>query len=293
MTTTSSALLDVRELTKRRKGFALEGISLAVEPGQIVGLVGANGSGKTTLMKCIFGALRCDAGSIRLLGEDATKGACPNSKDQLGVVHDTCPYPPELKVKEIVGLLSCAFTQWNSNEYNRFMRLFNLDGSKKIKQLSRGMGMMLQLAVALSHSPKLLLLDEATAGLDPLVRDEVLDIVANYVAEHDAGALLATHITTDLEHISDWVVCLNNGRMIFGCDRDSITDLAGIARCSAADVEEIAKADLGTLYLERRSYNCNILVPDRFVFAEFFPKVACDRCSVEDYMRLTMKGERL
>lgn len=288
-------LLEVNELCKQRESFCLQGVTLSVEAGEMVGLVGANGAGKTTLIKSIMGLVRPTSGQIKLFGEDATKGPSVQVKQQIGVVLDSCSFPDDYVLKDIGILMRNAWSNWDEAVYRDYLKKFSLDPKVKVKELSRGMGMKLSLAATLAHKPKLLLLDEATAGLDPLARDELLAELRAYLDENEAGMLLATHITSDLEQFADKVVCLDGGKQVFSVFRDEITDMAGVVRCGAADLEGLLESGLfepGALRAETRAYNTNVLVPDRFAFMKEFPDVACDRASIEDYMRLMMKGEK-
>ena len=163
------------------------------------------------------------------------------------------------------------------------------------------MGMKLSLACALAHDPQVLILDEATAGLDPMARDEVLDMLREFVAVEDASGepchaiLMSSHITSDLDKIADEVVCIDEGRIVFSCAKDEICDLMGVARCRAADVEHMlaspsAPAELRVLH---HDYGADVLVPDRFEFARAFPQIPYDRVSIDDYMALMLKGSVL
>ncbi len=156
------------------------------------------------------------------------------------------------------------------------------------------MGMKLTLAFALAHHPELLVLDEATAGLDPIARDEVLDILRDFVAEGDRGILMSTHITSDLEKIADEIVCVDNGAIVFTSPKDVITDEAGVARCRAAEVETLLASGVvapGAAHVMRHDYGTDVLVPDRFAVARAFPDLVVDKATIEDYMTLTLKGE--
>ena len=156
------------------------------------------------------------------------------------------------------------------------------------------MGMKLMLAFALSHDPELLVLDEATAGLDPMAREEVLDILRDFMKTDDHAILLSTHITNDLEKIADTVACIDDGRIVFDMEKDLITDMAGIGRCRAADYERVLASGRyapGELRVMRNAYGVDLLVADRFAFAQQFPEIACDKASIEDYMQLVLKGD--
>lgn len=289
-------LLDVDGLTKRRETFCLDQVSIQVDAGEAVGLLGTNGAGKTTLIKCIMGLTQPDAGQVTLFGQPVRGDVPADMKQDIGVVLDSCTFPGEYTLQEIGMLMRASWVNWDQQAFQGYLDRFSLDEKKKTKELSRGMGMKISLACALAHKPKLLFLDEATAGLDPLARDEVLGLLRAYLDETGAGMLLATHITTDLEHIADRVVCLDNGRMAFSVNRDAITDMAGLVRGTAEDAKALGECGLFAkedLRLETCAYSVNVLVPDRYALMKAFPELVCDRVSVEDYMRLTIKGERL
>ena len=192
--------------------FSLRNVTLAVEPGQIVGFVGANGAGKTTTIRAALGLIKLDAGEVHLFGQrcgaDAPDGSQRHLRSRVGLVLDTCPFPSTLKVGQIESLLGPAYPTWDRETFAGFINRFGLDLNTKVKDLSRGMGMKLQLACALSHNAKLLVLDEATAGLDPMAREELLDELLAFVADGQHSVLLSSHITSDLDRAADRVICI-------------------------------------------------------------------------------------
>lgn len=296
-------LIEADGVTKRYDGFTLSAVSLTVEPGQVVGFIGQNGAGKSTTIKALLGLIGIDGGEARVLGVPARdlRGASSSVKEDIGVVFDTVSMPPHLKIGEVEKLMAAAYAAWDASAFDRYLDLFRLDRSKEVKGLSRGMGMKLSLACALSHDPRVLILDEATAGLDPMAREEVLDLLREFVAvEDDAGnpchgILMSSHITSDLERIADEVVCIDEGRVVFALAKDEICDAMGIARCRAADVDALASSALACSGLRalRNEYGVDVLVPDRFAFASAFPQIPCDRMTIDDYMMLMLKGEVL
>lgn len=289
-------LLKVEGLVKSYGEFTLDHLDLTVPEGCVTGFVGSNGAGKTTAIKSILGVVLPDAGTIELFGErtDSGEAAIARAKERIGVVFDTCPFLSESRVSDVASIGRFAWKTWDRLSFEAYLRTFGLDPKKRVKDLSRGMGMKLQLAFALAHKPDLLILDEATAGLDPMARDEVLDILRAYMADGAHGILMSSHITTDLEKIADQVVCIDGGRTVFSCSTDEICDIAGIARCRSAEVEAIAGAGLfepGSLRVMRDAYSISVLVPDRAVLRRRFPEVACERASIEEYMAFMLKGE--
>ena len=287
-------LLEIKD-ARRQIGdsFALRNVDLAVAPGEIVGFVGANGAGKTTTIRAALGLMKLDAGELRLFGEPFGPNA-PDSiqrrvRSRIGVVFDTCPYPAEFTIAQVERCVAPAFPDWDKAQFWRLAEQFSLSRKAKVKDLSRGMGMKLQLAVALSHKADLLVLDEATAGLDPIARDSVLTALREFAAQEGHGALLSSHITSDLDRVADRVVGIDGGRIIFNMPREEITDMAGIAHCTAEQARAILECVEGAR-IERHEFSCDVLVPNRFEFAEAFPEIPCDHASIEDYLRFTLKG---
>ncbi|HIS40959.1 MAG TPA: ABC transporter ATP-binding protein [Candidatus Aphodovivens avistercoris] len=292
-------LVSARGLVKRYDGTAvLDNVSISVPAGCVTGFVGANGAGKTTTIRALMGLMRLDAGDVILFGEpfgpDASDACARRLKERIGIVFDTCPFVGDLPVKTAGTIMRASFpTSWKQGRFEDYLQRFGLEPKKRIKDLSRGMGMKLQLACALAHDPDLLILDEATAGLDPLARDEILDLLRDYLADERRGILISSHITTDLEKIADRVVCIDEGSIVFDLEKDQITDMAGIAHCRTAEFERVRESDLfapGQLKAIRYPMSVDVLVPDRFAFAQRFPHIACDRATIDEYLQLVLKG---
>lgn len=287
-------LIEATGLTKHYEGFSLDGVDLTVDDGEVVGFVGKNGAGKSTTIKALLGLIGVDAGEARLLGQVSTGGdLAPEVRERIGVVFDTVSVPPHLRVGDVGRLYGRAFRTWEGHAFARRLKDFGLDAGKQVKELSRGMGMKLSLACALSHGSSLLILDEATAGMDPMAREEVLDMLRDFVAAPGRAILMSSHITSDLERIADRVVCIDEGRIVFDLAKDAITDEMGVARCRVADFERIASSGFvpeSELRYQRHEYGIDVLVPDRYDFARRFPDVPCDRMTIDDYMTLMLKG---
>ena len=320
MNTSQSYLFEINGAKRTLSDtFALKDINLRMQPGEIIGFVGANGAGKTTVIRALLGLLHLDGGKIHLFGQPFGANAPDSVQRELcgriGVVFDTCPFPSELTVKQAVACISPTYPQWDAGTFDSLLRDFDIKPKKKVKNLSRGMSMKLQLACALSHGADLLVLDEATAGLDPIARDEILERLSDFASDGSRGVLLSSHITSDLEHIADRVVGINEGTIIFDLPREEITDTVGVAHCTAEQAKEVL-AVLGNLEMEtegksagnsaetsasecfgvslpralQRAFSVDILVPDRFAFAQAFPDVTCDRTTIEEYLQFALKG---
>lgn len=292
----SAALIEARGLTKHYDGFSLEGVDLVVNEGEVVGFVGQNGAGKSTTIKALLGLIRVDGGEGSVLGtpsDELTRASGAATKERVGVVFDTVSLPGHLRVADVGRIYASAFASWDAHRFSQLTRDLGLDPKKAVKDLSRGMGMKLSLACALAHDPQVLILDEATAGLDPMARDEALERLRDFVTQPGHAILMSSHITSNLERIADRVVCIDAGRIVFDLEKDAITDSAGVARCRVADLERIASSGMvpdSELRYLRHDYGIDVLVPDRFAFAEMFPDIPCDHMTIDDYMSLTLKG---
>lgn len=292
----SAALIETRGLTKHYDGFSLEGVDLAVNEGEVVGFVGQNGAGKSTTIKALLGLIRVDGGEGSVLGtpsDELTRASGAATKERVGVVFDTVSLPGHLRVADVGRIYASAFASWDAHRFSQLTHDLGLDPKKAVKDLSRGMGMKLSLACALAHDPQVLILDEATAGLDPMARDEALERLRDFVAQPGHAILMSSHITSDLERIADRIACIDAGRIVFDLEKDAITDSAGVARCRVADLERIASSGMvpdSELRYLRHDYGIDVLVPDRFAFAEMIPDIPCDRMTIDDYMSLTLKG---
>lgn len=287
-------LLELKGISRRVSDrFSLRDVAVAVEPGQIVGFVGANAAGKTTTIRAALGLIQLDAGEVHLFGQrcgaDAPDESQRHLRSRVGLVLDTCPFPSTLKVGQIEALVGPAHPTWDRETFAGFINRFGLDPKTKVKDLSRGMGMKLQLACALSHNAKLLVLDEATAGLDPMAREELLDELLAFVADGQHSVLLSSHITSDLDRTADRVICIDNGSIIFDLPREDITDRAGIAHCTQSQAAELMACVEGAR-AAHHAYSVDVLVPNRCETLEAFPEIPCDRATIDDYLRLTLKG---
>lgn len=288
-------LLELRGAGRRvSESFSLNDVSLSVAPGEIVGLIGANGAGKTTTIRAILGLLRLDAGELELFGEsfgaDAPAAVQRGMRSRVGVVLDACPFPSDHTVRRAVACVAPAYPSWSWERFDELTHAYGLDQKAKVRDLSRGMGMKLQLACALARDADLLLLDEATAGLDPIARDEVLDDLRSFVGEGERGVLLSAHITSDLERVADRVVAMEHGAVAFDLPREAITDEAGLVKCSAERARQVLACVEGAR-LRSRAYCAEVLVPDRFAFAEAFPELPCNRTSIDDYLHFYLEED--
>lgn len=266
--------IKVSNLSKRYKKSSrpsLDNVSLDLPQGCVLGLVGENGAGKTTLIKAITGSVKFDSGSIEVLGHDIDAASQNKTDDRfrqdIGTVLAEDSFPEIMTAGMIGNVMKSIYINWDSACYNRYLEKFGLDSKKKYKEYSRGMKMKLSIAVAMSHNAKMLLLDEATSGLDPVVRDQLLDEFNEFTRDENNSILISSHITSDLEKICDYIAFIHEGRIVMCDTKDAILDKYGILHCTddvLAELEDGAVAgskssDYGAEALVVRSK-----VPDTF-----------------------------
>lgn len=211
-------MLAVRGLTKRYPAFVLEDVSFTLRPGRIMGLIGKNGAGKSTTLKAILRLVAPDAGEVRILGRDFRREetAC---KQEMGIVLGGIDFYMYKKLAAITDVTRRFYPQWDEEAYRRYCRLFDLDESKRVNQLSSGMRVKYLIALALSHQVRLLILDEPTSGLDPVARDELLALFRRVVKNGERSVLFSTHITSDLDSCADDITYLQGGRVLQSRDK--------------------------------------------------------------------------
>lgn len=281
-------LLEIKGLVKDYGGFRLEIDDLCIPGGTILGLIGENGAGKSTAMKCVLNLIRRNAGEIKLFGKDNIVDEC-EIKEDLGVVLDETMFHEVLKIPAIEAIMARVYKRWDHATFEDYLKKFDLPKKKKFKEFSKGMKMKLAIACALSHKPKLLLLDEATGGLDPVVRSEILDEFLEFIQDEDHAVLLSSHITSDLEKVADYVTYLHKGRVALTGPKDELLESYGRLVCAKAD---LAAVDPKLLAGSRTGqFGCEALVRDRRGFLLKYPGLTVDRVTLEDIMVFTVKGD--
>ena len=229
--------IKLSHINKSFGDFAIRDLNLTVPSGTICGLVGENGAGKSTTIRLLMGALRPDAGAARVLGADVSSPEFLQVKEDVGVVLDEAYFPESLNAVQVGKIMAATYRRWDQAAYDGCLKRFDLPGNKQFKDFSRGMRMKLAIAVALSHQPKLLVLDEATAGLDPIVRDEILDIFNEFTREEDHSILISSHILSDLEKLCDYIAFLHKGQLLFCEEKDRLLEEHGIFEGSRENLD--------------------------------------------------------
>ena len=282
-------ILQVKDLTKQYPDFMLDHVSFSVPRGTIVGLIGENGAGKSTTLKAILDLIRKDDGTVRFFGEELTEDR-KDMKENIGVVFDGIHFHETLTPAKIEKISAAAYRQWNSQTYHGYLEQFSLPADKEIKTFSKGMKMKLGIAAALSHDPKLLILDEATSGLDPVMRDDILDVFLDFVQDENHSILMSSHITTDLEKVADYITFIHQGKVLFCKTKDELRYKYGIIRCGAAVFDQIDKAEI--LAYRKDDYQWNVLVADKEKARKKYKAAVVDDATIDDILLLYVKGER-
>ena len=272
-----------------KSNFAIKDISFSVPEGSIVGFIGENGAGKSTTMNCILNVIRRDSGTIEIFGREMTDEDI-DIRENIGVVYDSNNFPEHLTAKQLADILGRIYSKWDDCCFGQFLRRFGLPESQKIKTYSRGMSMKLAIAVALSHDSKLLILDEATSGLDPIMRDEILDVLLEFVKQENHSILLSSHITSDLEKIADYIVFIHNGEIILNKTKDELIYEYGVIRCSENDFYNILPEDI--LSSMKKDYQIDVLIKNKKLMEKKYKNLIIDSVSLDEIMLLLAKGER-
>lgn len=282
--------IEIRNLGKNYGNkFTLGEINLDIPSGIIIGLIGENGAGKTTLIKSILNIIRLDKGNIKIFEKDIKINES-EIKENIGVVLDNMFFPELLMPKDINSIMKEVYKNWDEQLFNKYLSEFKLKNNQSIKSMSKGMRKKLEIATALSHHPKLLILDEPTSGLDPVVRNEVLDIFLDFIQDEEHTVLLSTHITSDLEHIADKIIFINQGKVVLDQSRDDLLDNYGILKCDVDNFDTISKDDI--IAYKKNKYDCEILVNDINKIKKKYKDFIVDKITLEELMVLMIKGEK-
>lgn len=280
--------IELKKVTKKYPNFTLDKINMSVPQGAIVGLIGENGAGKTTIIKSILKIINIDDGTIHILDQNNNQ---VKVKDNIGVVLDNSFFPEVLMPKDINKIMANIFPKWDEELFKEYLVTFKIPLDKQIKNLSKGMRKKLEIATALAHKPKLLILDEPTSGLDPIVINEILDIFLDFIQDEENSILISSHITSDLEHIADYIIFINDGKIGFTEDIETIHNQYGIAKCNNDDLKKIDRQDI--ICIKKNKYSNDILITNRKSFTKKYPQITVDKASIEDIMLLYVKGEKI
>lgn len=273
--------IEIKGLCKHYDGFSLREVDLVVPRGSIMGFVGQNGAGKTTTIRAILNLISKDAGKIQVLGMDHVEQESI-IKERIAVIFDEIPFHDALTPRQLSLVLQGIYSQWQPQVYTGYLERFGLPQNKKIGQLSKGMKMKLQIAAALSHQAELLIMDEATAGLDPVVRSEMLRVFMEYMQDERHSILMSSHITSDLEKIADSVTYIHQGRILLSGYKDDILNRHGLLKCKNADLELVEPQDCVSTH--RTEYGADVLVADRELCRHKYPELLLEPATLDEIL---------
>ncbi len=280
--------IEIKNLKKSYKDFTLNNISFNVPKGSIMGFVGENGAGKTTTIKAILDLVKKEEGEISILGSDSRK-LSKDIKSMIGVIFDGINLHENLNVKNINSIMNNIYPNWDLAEFHKNIKQFQLPEKKSIKEYSRGMKMKLSIAIALSHHSKLLILDEATSGLDPMFRDEILDIFLEFIQNEENTILLSSHIISDIEKIADYVTFIHKGNIIFSESKDNLIYQHGVVHCRKEDVAGIDKTFI--VGIRENSFGSDVLIRNKNDFQRKYHQFLAEKTSIEEIMLFISRGK--
>ncbi len=249
--------IEIRDLCKSYPGFELDHLNLTLPSGYILGFVGENGAGKSTTIRMLLNLTDRDSGDISVLGHDPSE-ADASWKNDVGAVLDTMGLPSMLKADQVGKIMADAFTNWDSDKYEYYLKRLDVPKDKKFMDMSNGTKMKLGIAIALSHDAKVLILDEATNGLDPLVRDDVNEILMEFTRQPDHSIFISSHIVSDLEKICDYIAFIHKGKLMLCEEKDKLSSEYGILSCTEDDLDTIDPDAI--LHITKNAYGCQAVV---------------------------------
>lgn len=274
--------LEVRNLTKIYDDFVLDNINFTLPKGCIMGLIGENGAGKSTTIKLILDLIHADGGKVFVFDKENPPREV---YEKIGVVMDESGFPENLTARNVGKILGKCYKTWDENKFHGYLEKFNISEKKKVKEYSKGMKTKLSIAAALSHGSKLLILDEATSGLDPVVRDEILDIFLEFIQDEEGSILISSHILSDLEKICDYITFIHKGKIIFSEVKDDLCDKYTVIKCTAEEYERVEKSCV--IGARKSSFGVEALVSAGYKTGEF----VSEKLSIEDIMLYFIRGE--
>ena len=283
-------VLEVNNLTKEYKDFKLDDISLKIPKGSVVGLIGENGSGKSTFINSILNINEPEKGEVKIFNKNINEYE-KDIKEDIAVIFDKSHYSEYMNAKLIGKMLSKIYKNWDNEKYYSLLEKFDLPENKKIKKFSKGMKMKLEFALALSHNPKFLILDESTSGLDPVFRDEILDLLRSYTENEENSILISSHITSDLDKISDYIAFIHEGRLQFVKEYEDIHDNYGVLSCKKDLLDSLSPDDI--VFYRKEAFSYKVLVKNRMELMNIYKDLIIENASVEDVMLFYIKGEKV
>ncbi len=281
--------LEVKGLTKKYKGFELQNVDITLPKGMIMGFIGKNGAGKTTTIKTILNITKKTKGIVKIFGMNLEQNE-KEIKQDIGVILDDSFLSEYLSPKGINKIMKKFYKNWDEELYFKYIEKFNLPKDKISKDYSSGMRMKLKIATALAHKPKLLILDEPTSSLDPVARNDILDIFQEFIEDGEHSIFVSSHITSDLEHIADYITFINNGKIIFTKSKDELIENYGIVKCTEEEFKNFNKNDY--IKYRKNKYEYDVLIENKYEFERKYDISIIDKPTIEDIMLIYIKGDK-
>ena len=282
-------LAELTEVRKQYGSFSLD-CTMRLEEGRITGLIGKNGAGKSTTFKAILGLIHVDGGTVRVMGQSGNPLSV-QQKEEMGVVLSDSTFSGYLTVNQIAGIMEKMYHRFDRDKFFENCRKLSVPKDKKIKEFSTGTRAKMKVLLALSHEAKILILDEPTAGLDVIARDQILDLLREYMEKEGRGILISSHISSDLEGLCDDLYMIHNGKIVLHEDMDVLLDQYGLLKVDEKTFESLDKSYLLRVMKEAWGYSC--LTGEKQFYMENYPGLAIERSSVDEIISMISKGEKL
>jgi len=280
--------LEFNQVVKKYDGFQLD-CTMTVEEGCVTGLIGRNGAGKSTAFKAALGLIRVDGGSVTLDGKDvATLGA--KEKEKIGVVLSDSGFSSYLAIKDVICIMKGMYKNFRKEEFVERCKRFGLPMDKQIKDFSTGMKAKLKVLTAMSYGAKLLILDEPTAGLDVVARDEILDMLRDYMESGENSILISSHISSDLEGLCDDVYMIDNGKIVLHEETNVLLDEFGVLKVTKEQYEAIDKAYI--MNKKQEAFGYALLTREKRFYQENYPEIAIEKAGIDQIITLLISGKR-
>ena len=280
-------ILETRNLEKNYSSFSLRDVNLEIHGGEIVALVGENGAGKSTTIAAVSGLRKRSGGEILFMGKEI-ETLSGEEREKLAFAYDETSFPPDFTLKTIGTYGRMLYSSWNESRWNDLISRLSLPQGKKLGEFSKGMKAKTEIAYCLSHNPSLLVLDETTSSLDPVVRDELLELFQEYVEDGEKSILFSSHITSDLEKIADRIIFIHKGRIVLSSDRNELDEKWGIAKVSS---DWKGRSDEAVFAKRAKEYSMELLLQDREAFSRRHPESTVEKATIEDILLMISRGE--
>lgn len=283
-------VIEFKDVKKQRGQFRLDIPNLSIKQGFITGFIGQNGAGKTTTIKLIMDLLKADQGSIKVFGKDI-KEHSPLLRNQIGYVGDPTGYTAESTFKDIKAMYSPFYSTWDEQLFHKYVKRFDLDINKKVKDFSQGQNKQLALTMALARRPKLIILDEPTANLDPIVRSYILSVLMEHMQDEEVSVFYSTHITSDLDKASDYIAYIQDGKILFNEERDILNEKYYKVKGPNRILDDSIKQEL--IGCTQSSFGFEALTDDKEkIYGIFGNEAIYEKANIEELMLFLEEGKR-